>query len=226
MNELCELLLRIFLGFFVLLVLTRLIGKKQLGQLNIFTYITGIAIGNMAGEMILHPEVKILNGVLGMTVWTILIFIIEFIGLKSGKIRSVIDGEPTIVIKKGAIQYDKLKKMRLNIDDLTMLLRTNNVFSIKDVNYAILEPNGDLSVFKTEPQQQITKKDMNVKLEKVDFIPSEIIVDGKIVYKNLQELGKTEEWLNNELKANSVNSVKDVLYAELQIDESLYIQKI
>ena len=79
MNELHELYLRIFLGFFVLLILTRLIGKKQLGQLNIFTYITGIAIGNMAGEMILHPEVKIINGILGMTVWTALIFIIEYV---------------------------------------------------------------------------------------------------------------------------------------------------
>ena len=226
MNELYGLLLRIFLGFFVLLILTRLIGKKQLGQLNIFTYITGIAIGNMAGEMVLHPEVKILNGISAMAVWAILTFIIEFIGLKSGKIRSVLDGEPTIVIKKGLIQHKELKKMRLNIDDLTMLLRTNNIFSIKDVNYAILEPNGDLSLIKIQEQQQITKKDMNVKLEKMDFIPSEIIVDGKIVYKNLKELGKTEEWLNNELKANNVYSIKDVLYAELQSDENLYIQTI
>ena len=224
MNELYALLLRIFLGFFVLLILTRLIGKKQLGQLNVFTYITGIAIGNMAGEMILHPEVKIFNGILGMGAWTVLIFIIEFAGLKSGKIRSVLDGEPTIVVKKGLIQYKELKKMRLNIDDLTMLLRTNNVFSIKDVNYAILEPNGDLSILKCDAKQQITKKDMNVKLEKVDFIPSEIIVDGKIVYKNLKELNKTEKWLNNELKAKNVNNIKNVLYAELQSDNNLYIQ--
>jgi len=219
-----DLLLRVFLGFFVLLILTRLIGKKQLGQLNIFTYITGIAIGNMAGEMILHPEVKIINGILGMTVWTILIFIIEFVGLKSGKVRSVLDGEPTIVIKRGLIQYKELKKMRLNMDDLTMLLRTNKVFSIKDVDYAILEPNGDLSIFKKEEQKELTKKDMNVKLEKISYIPSEVIVDGKIVYKNLKELGKTEEWVNNELNANNVHSIKNVLYAELQSDESLYIQ--
>jgi len=224
MNKTYELLLRIFLGFFVLLILTRLIGKKQLGQLNIFTYITGIAIGNMAGEMILHPEVKIINGIMGMTVWTILIFIVEFVGLKSGKVRSVLDGEPTIVIKKGMIQYKELKKMRLNLDDLTMLLRTNNVFSIKDVDYAILEPNGDLSVLKIEEKQQIAKKDMNIKLEKVMLVPSEIITDGKIVYKNLKELGKTEEWLNKELKANKIYSVKDVIYAELQSDDTLHIQ--
>ena len=224
MEEYYEELLRIFLGFFVLLILTRLIGKKQLGQLNIFTYITGIAIGNMAGEMILHPEVKIFTGILGMTIWTVLIFVVEFIGLKSGKVRSVLDGEPTIVIKKGFIQYKELKKMRLNMDDLTMLLRTNHVFSIKDVNYAILEPNGDLSILKVEERQQITKKDMNVKLERFEYIPSEIIVDGKIVYKNLKELGKTKEWLYDELRANKIYSIKDVLYAELQSDGTLYMQ--
>ncbi|MCL2860508.1 MAG: DUF421 domain-containing protein [Oscillospiraceae bacterium] len=226
MNEIYEEILRIFLGFFVLLILTRLIGKKQLGQLNIFTYITGIVIGSMAAEMIIHNDVKIITGILGMGIWTILIFIIEFVSLKSGKIRNVLDGQPAIVIKKGLIQYKELKKMRLNIDDLTMLLRTNNVFSIKDVNYAILEPNGDLSVLKIEGEQQITKKDMNVKLENIKNIPSEIIVDGKVVYKNLTELGKTEEWLNNELKVKNISSIKDVLYAELQSDGSLYIQEM
>jgi len=236
MNEIYEEVLRIFLGFFVLLILTRLIGKKQLGQLNIFTYITGIVIGSMAAEMIIHNDVKIITGILGMGIWTILIFIIEFIGLKSGKMRTILDGEPTIVIKKGLIQRKELKKMRLNMDDLTMLLRTNNVFSIKDVNYAILEPNGDLSILKKEGEQQITKKDMNgsvgtdrcvgPNLRVPLYIPSEIIVDGKVVYKNLTELGKTEEWIDNELRAKNISSIKDVLYAELQSDGSLHVQEM
>ena len=153
------------------------------------------------------------------------IFIIEYVSLKSGKIRNILDGEPTIVIKKGLIQKDSLKKMRLNIDDLTMLLRTNNVFSILDVEYAILEPNGDLSVLNKEAKQLVTKKDMNIELNTEKHIPSEIIVDGKIVYKNLEELGKTKEWINNELKNNKIDSIKDVFYAELQENGQLYIQK-
>ena len=225
MQETYDLLIKLFFGFFILLILTRLIGKKQLGQLNIFTYITGIVIGSMTAEMIMRKDITILNGIIATSIWAILVFIIEYIGLKSGKIRTILDGEPTIVIKRGQIQYKKLKRIRLNIDDLTMLLRTNNVFSIKDVNYAILEPNGDLSILKVESQQQITKKDMSIKLEEIPYIPSEIITDGKIVYKNLKELGKTEEWLYNELKVNSIDHIKNVLYAELQSDGSLYIQK-
>ena len=224
MNNLYGELLRVFLSFFVLLILTRLIGKKQLGQLNVFTYITGIAIGNMAGTLILDRSITVLDGIFGMGSWTVFIFIVEFVSLKSGKMRNVLDGQPTIVIKKGLIQHKELKKMRLNVDDLTMLLRTNNIFSIKDVNYAILEPNGDLSVLKIEGEQQVTKKDMDVKLKNIPYIPSEIIVDGKVVCKNLTELGKTEEWLDNELKAKNISNIKDVLYAELQSDGSLRVQ--
>lgn len=99
-----DIFLRIFLGFFILLILTRLIGKKQLGQLNVFTYITGIVIGNMAGEMILHTDVGIWNGIFAMGVWTVLIFVVEYVSLKSGKIRNVLDGEPTIIIKRGLIE--------------------------------------------------------------------------------------------------------------------------
>ena len=184
-----------------------------------------MAMGNMAGNMIVHPHVEVGTTIIGMIVWTALIFVVEYVGLKSGKIRAVLDGQPTIIIKRGIIQHKELKKLRLNIDDLTMLLRTNMVFSIKDVNYAILEPNGDVSILKVEDKQEITKKDMKIPPEKVDYIPSEIIADGKVIYKNLKELGKTEEWLKAELKAKSIYNVKSVVYAELQSDGELYIQE-
>ena len=206
-----EELFRIFLGFFVLLLLTRLIGKKQLGQLNVFTYITGMAMGNMAGAMILHPQVQIRTGVLAMSIWVVLIYLVEYLSLKFGKLRNILDGQPTIVIKKGLIQHKELKKLRLNIDDLTMLLRTNQVFSITEVDYAILEPNGDLSVL---------HKNMNMR-----YLPGEIIAAGKIVEKNLKELGKTKEWLEEELKAKGINSTEEVIYAEIQSDGELYVQK-
>ena len=174
-------------------------------------------MGNMAGSMIIHPHVQMRTALMGMIVWTILIFIVEYISLKSGKIRSVLDGQPTIVIKKGIIQHKELKKLRLNIDDLTMLLRTNMVFSIKEVNYAILEPNGDMSVLKLGDKQ--------IASDEIVYMPSEIIADGKVIYKNLKELGKTEEWLKAELTSKSIYNLKDVVYAELQRNGELYIQE-
>ncbi len=97
---------RTFIGFCVLLLLTRLLGKKQLGQLTIFTYITGIALGNIAGDMVVHRDISLVDGVTGLVMWGILTFIVELISMKSAKARVLLDGEPTIVIKKGEIMED------------------------------------------------------------------------------------------------------------------------
>jgi len=219
-----DLVLRTMLGFAILLALTRLLGKKQLSQFTIFTYITGIAIGSMAGEFVIHKDVKIVDGLVVMSLWCVMVYIVEFASLKSSKVRVLLDGEPTIVIKKGQINEKALKKQRLNIDDLTMHLRLNKVFSIMDVEYAILEPNGALTVMKKSDKDPVTKEDMCITPGPVG-LPSEIIVDGKIVEKNLLELGYTREKLDFELRIRDITNVKTVLYAELQQDRSLYIQK-
>lgn len=225
MDRILETSLRTIIGFSILLLLTRILGKKQLGQLTIFTYITGIALGNIAGDMVVHRDITITDGITGLTLWAILTLIVEYISLKSSKARVLLDGQPTIVIKKGEIMHDKLAAQRLNIDDLTMLLRTNNVFSITDVEYAILEPNGQLSVLKKSDKEQVTRKDLNLPLNNILYIPTEIIVDGKLVAANLVEIGQTQEWLNQQIKQAGLNSINQVLYAELQSDGSLYISK-
>jgi len=215
MKGILETTLRATIGFFVLLILTRIIGKKQMGQFTIFTYITGIALGNIAGDMVVHKDVTLADGITGLTVWTLFTLIVEFISLKLSKARILLDGEPAIVIKKGEIMQDTLTANRLNMDDLTMLLRTNNVFSIAEVEYAILEPNGQLSVMK----KQDKKANSNF------CIPTEIIVDGALVEKNILELGLDNLWVDNLLKQAGITSAKDVFYAELQGDGSLYISK-
>lgn len=119
---------------------------------------------------------------------------------------------------------DRLKKMRLNLDDLSMLLRTNHVFSINDIEYAILEPNGELSILKKTNKEQPTREDLQITSEEIRYLQSEIISDGKIVHKNLKELGITTDWVYEQLRKNNINFPKDVLYAELQSDGKLYIQ--
>lgn len=225
MNEIWGVIFRTTLGFTLILVLTRVMGKKQLGQMNIFTYITGIVVGSMVGEIIIHKDVRISEGIASLVLWCFLAIIVEYIGLISTTARVILDGEPSIIIKKGKIIEKQLKKGRLNMDDLSMLLRTNKIFSILDVDYAILEPNGDLSVLKKADKEFITKQDMNIPPPISYYIPSEIIVDGKIVFRNLAELGKDQKWISGELHKQGINNIKDILYAELQIDGSLYIQK-
>ncbi len=225
MNSIGDAMLRTFIGFSVLLVLTRLIGKKQLGQLNIFTYITGIAIGSMAGEIILYQEIDLIIGILVLVLWTVFVYIVETISLKSIFARILLDGEPTIVIKKGQINQKALKKQRLNIDDLTMLLRTNQVFSIAEVAYAVLEPNGDLSVLKMPEKEAVTKGDMQLPSQAPIHLPTAVIMDGKIIKGNLKELGLSQSWLHQQLSLQNIHQHQEVLYAEVQPDNSLYIQQ-
>jgi len=203
-----EILLRVSLGFIILLILVRIIGNKQLGQLNVFTYISGIVIGSMVGDIILHSDIKFWPSMLGVGLWVIFAICVELLSLKNIKARELLDGQPIILIKKGKISYAALKKERLNIDDLTMMLRTNNAFSISDVEYAILEANGDLSVLKKDAKEFATA----------------IITDGRIVTKNLKELNKSEKWLTDALSELNIRNKSDVLYAELQKNGQLYVQ--
>ena len=216
--------IRTFIGFIILLALTRLLGKKQLSQLTVFTYITGIVLGEMAGEIIINKDVRIIHGITAMVLWCALVILVEYISMKSAKIRVLLDDEPSIVIKKGQIDEKSLKKQRLNLDDLTMQLRINQVFSIIDVEYAILEPNGALTVMKKQGKDPVTKEDMRIAPGSIGM-PCEIISDGNIVEKNLLELGYTREELNNEIGKQGITDIKSILYAELQQDRSLYIQK-
>jgi len=216
--------LRTLLGFAIVLILTRLLGKKQLSQLTIFTYITGIVLGEMTGMLILDKSIPVVDGVISLVLWSALVFVIEIVSMKSAKARAVMDGEPEIVVKKGQIIAKSLKKQRLNLDDLAMQLRLQQVFSIMDVEYAILEPNGALTVMKKSGLDPATKGDMHIPPEPVGM-PSEIITDGKVVEKNLAELGYSRRELEAELRRQGIDSAKKVLYAELQKDRTLYVQK-
>lgn len=221
-----QIIIKTTLTFLVLFLLTRLLGKKQLSHLTFFNYVTGITIGSIAANIISNIDKPMLSELFGMIWWYVLTAILGFLGLKIGSLRNIIDGQPTIVIKKGMIEKKALQKNSLNMDDLSMMLREQNVFSIKDIDYAILEPDGKLSVMQKPGKQQITKEDMQIKTQDYKYFPSEIIVDGKIIKKNLQEFGLDESWLQKQLKKQKIRSEKDILYAELQREGSLFIQQM
>jgi len=168
---------------------------------------------------------KFLPSMLGVALWAGLAICVELIALKSIRIREILDSQPIILIKKGQIQQSALKKERLNIDDLTMLLRTNNVFAVADVDYAILEPNGDLSVLPKYNKRNVINEDINLEQIESEYFPTAIIIDGKIIMKNLKELNLDENWLNYTLSKMNVENADDVLYAEIQESGELYLQK-
>lgn len=225
MSELLNAAIRTLIGFAILLLFTRLTGKKQLSQMTIFTYITGITLGSMIGEMVIHGGVEFVEEIIGVTLWGIFSFVVEYVALKIPFMRVVLDSEPTIVIKRGEIQVKELRKMLLNMDDLTMLLREKDVFAVRDVWYAILEPHGELSIVKKAAKQSVLMENIGLHPQNPSYLPGELITDGKLITKNLLEFGKTEEWLTQELSKQGIASMKQVFYAELCEDGTLFIQK-
>ena len=209
----------------VLLILTRLLGKKQMSQLTYFNYITGVTMGSVAGDFISEVNMPVVDALASLIAICILTELNSFIALKSTSYRKVMDGDDIILIKKGRIIKPALKSCRMSVNILLMLLRQSNTFSVEEVEYAILETNGSLSVMKRQQAQPIIKSDLDIKAEKIKNLPREAISDGKIMKANLKELNKDEEWLKNELRKNNIESVKDVFYAEVRSDGTLYISE-
>ncbi|PZX03935.1 uncharacterized membrane protein YcaP (DUF421 family) [Psychrobacillus insolitus] len=218
-----EMIIRTTVSFAALLLLARILGKKQLSQLTFFHYITGITIGSIAAEIASQTETPFVNGLISLIWWSVLTWLMSYLALKSPKLRILFDDEPTIVIKDGELSVKSLKSARLHLDDLMMMLREQSIFSIQDVHYAVLETNGELSVFKKVELQEATKQDVKVPTTLPVYMPTEIISDGKVVQKNLTELDLTEEWVMKKLRKQGVESVQDVFYAQIQTNGSLYI---
>lgn len=218
-------ILKTIFAFFFLMLLTRILGKKQMSEMSYFNYITGITLGTLTANIISTNSQTNLDEIGGLLIWGVLVLITAFITLKSPKARGIIDGEPTILIKNGEIIRESLQSSRLTLDDLIMAIRNSSIFSIKDVDYAILETNGRISILKKQEKLNLTKEDMNIKTTKPKYLPSQIISDGIIIDSILKEFELDEEWVKGELKKLNVKNVEEVFYAEIQADGKIYINK-
>ncbi|MCW1926670.1 YetF domain-containing protein [Bhargavaea beijingensis] len=216
-----EMVFRTTLSFAALLLLTRLLGKKQMSQLTFFHYITGITIGSIAANIAGESETPFWNGLLSLVIWALLTVLLSYITLKWGGTRMILDNEPTIVIKDGRIDEQAMKSVQLHLDDLNMMLRENGVFAVKDVQYAVLETNGALSVLQKVTQLPATKKDVKAGGGPSQHMPSEIIADGRVNRKNLKSYGLSEQWLLEEIGKHGVARADQVFFAQLQEDGTL-----
>lgn len=198
-------------------------GKKQLSQLSYFHYITGITIGSIAREISVQSDTHFINGFIALIWWFILPLVMSMILLRWKKARKILDDEPTIIIREGVILERSLKSLRLHMDDVMMLLREQSIFSVQDVDWAIMENNGQLSVLKKTSQLEATRQDVKAAATAPKYFPTDLIADGKIIHENLQELDLTEEWLMKKLKKKNITDAADVFYAQIQTDGSLFI---
>ncbi|MDM5332988.1 DUF421 domain-containing protein [Ureibacillus composti] len=222
MPEWLDVIVRSILFVVVLFFMTKLLGKKQIAQLSFFEYVTGITIGSIAGESIMGLDGNMIYGLIAMIVVAAIPFIVGLISLKSKKFRDFTEGKGTIFIKDGKVMEDNLKKERYTADELLELLRRKDVFQVSDVEFAVLEPAGDLSVMLKKENQPLTPKDLDMKVVSIKE-PQTVIMDGKILDEPLATIGYSRGWIKTELEKQGV-TIENVFlgqvnsYGELTVD--------
>jgi len=222
MKEYLILFVRSVVTYFSLVMLARIMGRKQISQLTYFDYVVGITIGSIASVASLDKSVNMYEGLFCIIIWSVLTILISEITLKNIKLRLLIDSEPLLIIDKGKVIYKNMKKARYNIGDLLMQLRVKDIFYITNVEIAILEPDGKLSVLKKSEHTTLTIEDMNIIKSKTGMMV-DLILDGNILSSHLQQIQKNEEWVIAQLKARDIHDIKDVVFAGIQADEQIYI---
>ncbi len=224
MDEITVTLVRSAIAFATLLLFTRILGKQQVGQLTAFEYIAGITIGSAASSLSIDLSTKPLPQFVGVSTWVVLVFALQKLAIKYRWFAKVTDDQPTIVIQQGKILEDNLSKIRLRYDELMSQLRDKDVFDITQVQYALLEPNGNISVLKKPEYDTPTLMDLKLP-PSVTGLFTEVILDGVIIDQNLSNKNKSMDWLANQLQANGISSIKEVSYAAIMPNGQLYIDK-
>lgn len=208
----------------VLFLLAKVMGKKQISQLNLFDYIVGITIGSVAADISLDLNKSFLDGVICMLVFGLTGALVSYVTLKSIKLRRFFTGTPSIIIENGKIIEEGLKKVKFDINDLMEELRGAGYFNIDEVAYAVMETNGKISFLPKDEEKPVTKKDMDLKIIPSSLVAN-IIIDGKIMMNNLKVMNKDEKWLSHELKVLGYKDIDEILLATLDSNDKIMVYK-
>ena len=190
--ELLDVTIRALLSLATLFFITKLLGKKQVSQLSLFDYVIGISIGNFAAEMTINLESQELNGIVAVIIFGLVAYLVSYITMKSIKLRRFFMGTPTMLIQNGKILEKNLKKVKCDINDMLEEVRVKGYFDLSQVEYAIMEVDGQLSILPKSKYRPLTPNDMNIKVN-YEGLCANVIIDSKIIKENLKIMNKDEK---------------------------------
>ena len=209
--------------YIIVLIVMRFMGKREIGQLQPFELAISIMIADLATIPMSEIGIPIFNGIIPILGLLLMHIIISGINLKSIKAREIICGKPRILIYRGKIDEKALKKERFTINELQERLRGNNVFKLGDVEYAILETNGEVTIIEKTEKRGVKIEDLKLDVE-YEGIPYDLVIDGKVMEKNLKAIGKDKIWLEKELQKFHVRP-KDALVVTIDGKNQIFCQK-
>lgn len=197
-----HIILRTLFFYALIMVIFRAMGKREIGELSIIDIVVYIMIAELAVVAIEKPKTPLIHSILPMIILMIIQIGLAFLSLRNKKLRDMIEGQPAVIINKGRIDEKVMKQQRYNFDDLLLQLREKNIRNLDDVEFAILETSGKLSVFKKD--------------KKEGGITTPLIIDGEIQEKNLEQLNKNIFWLRQQLREQGYKDIKNISFCSFQ----------
>lgn len=219
--EILRIIITSAVSLFVLFLLTKLMGSKQVSQLTMFDYIIGISIGSIAAEMATELDTP-LNSLAAMIVYGIIAAAVSYISEKSLKARKLLSGKPLVLLDNGKLYRENMKKARMDINEFLMQCRSQGYFDISNIQTAVMEFNGRMSILPKSTERPLTPNDMNIAPEQ-EHMTIALIEDGVIIEENLKASGKDYIWLKKQLKEQGFNTPEDVLLAMCDRDNRLTV---
>ena len=209
--ELVKLILTSFLSAASLFIIAKVMGHKQMSQLDFFDYITGITIGSIAAELATELE-KPWKPLVAMVVYGIITIILTLLTSKAPRLRKFINGTPTIIMNDGKIYRNNMKKAKIDLSEFMALCRQQGFFNLDDIQTAVFEFNGRLTILPKATKRPVNPNDLNI-IPSSETINTELIMDGRILHDNLKRMGLDINWLQKELKYQGYKNTKQIILA-------------
>lgn len=224
MEGILPLVWKTLLLYLVVILSMRLMGKRQIGQLQPFEFAVAVMISEIAALPLTEDDRKIHHALIPITVLVACQLLISLISMKGVKIRAYICGKPSILIRNGRILEKNMRKELCTINDLLEQLRFNNIQNVSDVEYAVMETNGQLSVVLKSQKRPVTPEDLNLRT-KYEGYTTDLIIDGRLMDESIRKLNIDKQWLDQQLRERGITDYKMVFYAALDSLGGFYIQK-
>ncbi len=206
--------IKVIIGFVTLLIVVRLLGKKELSQLTPIDLVYLLVLGGLLEESIYDDKVPFWEVLYTAFLWAILVFLFDLCIRKFEVLRPLLKGRPSIIIRNGELDIKELKKNKIESEQLRSMLRQQGVFSLMDVKYAVLEPGGQISIMENERNAPITPDILNIAISDYDTFSYLLVDEGKIEKNSLSLLNVDEKWVRDKLKENGYDDIKNIYYAE------------
>jgi uncharacterized membrane protein YcaP (DUF421 family) len=218
-----KVILQAVLSYIILFILSKILGKKQIAQLEFSDYVIGISIGSIAAAMAVEPEIPAYHFVIAMGLFAAIDLLITKVSRKAVFLKKLLKGKPLVIIENGKINYKNLKKSNLDLNELLSQCRINGYFYIYEIEYCIFESNGELSILTNSDSRDVTAKDFKLPQEKIE-LSKELIIDGKIIFKAISQVNKSRKWLMDTLKIKYETELKNILLASYEDSEkTIYV---